>query len=144
MKKIISLLIVTSILLTSAVGASEEKDTQQEVLIHLSSYSDNLHTVSMALKIGQMLASNDTSVTLFLDLEGVRLADKKQPQNLVWGMGDSIEKLYLAYINAGGAVLVCPHCAKAAGVVDLRDGAVISSEQSLLMAISNADKILDY
>lgn len=144
MKKIISLLIVTSALLISYVGASEENDTQQQVLIHLSSYSNNLHAVSMALKIGRILASNDTSVTLFLDLEGVRLADKNQPQNLVWGMGDSIEKLYLAYVNAGGAVLVCPHCAKAAGVVDLREGAVISSQQGLLMAIKNADKILDY
>jgi len=29
-----------------------------------------------------MLTKNDISVTLFLDLEGVRLADKNQPQNL--------------------------------------------------------------
>ncbi|MFK7795542.1 MAG: DsrE family protein, partial [Gammaproteobacteria bacterium] len=134
MKKIASLLFITSVLLVSAVGAAEQNEEKQNVLIHLSSYTDNLHAVSMALKIGRMLSSNDMSVTLFLDLEGVRLADKNQPQNLVWGTGDSIEELYLAYVNAGGVLLVCPHCAKAAGVVELRDGAVISSQKSLLMA----------
>ena len=91
-----------------------------------------------------MLTKNDISVTLFLDLEGVRLADKNQPQNLAWGTGDSVNKLYLAYINAGGSVLICSHCTKVAGVVYLREGAVIANQQSLLMVIKNADKILDY
>jgi len=144
MRKFISSLLVTFAMLTSTVAVSAETKGQQDVLIHLSSYTDNLHSVGMALKIGHMLSKNDISVILFLDLEGVRLVDKSQPQNLVWGSGDSIEKLYIAYIKAGGSVLVCPHCAEAAGVVDLREGAVIASPDSLLMAIKNADKILDY
>ena len=134
----------TLVLLVSTVGATEEKFQQDDVLIHLSSYTDNLHAVSMALKIGQMLSKNDISVTLFLDVDGVRLADKNQPQNLAWGTGDSVNKLYLAYMNAGGSVLICSHCTKAAGVVYLREGAVIANQQSLLMVIKNADKILDY
>ena len=144
MKKFVSLVALTLVLLVSTVGAAEGKDQQDNVLIHLSSYTDNLHAVSMALKIGQMLSNNDVSVTLFLDLEGVRLADKNQPQNLVWGTGDSINELYVAYVSAGGSILVCPHCAKAAGVIDLREGAIIANQQGLLMAIKDADKILDY
>lgn len=144
MRKFISLLFVTFAIFTSTAAVSAENNSQQDVLIHLSSYTDDPHSVSMALKIGHMLSENNISVTLFLDLEGVRLVDKSQPQNLQWGSGDSIEKLYQAFTKAGGGVLVCPHCAKAAGVVDLREGAVIASPDSLLMAIKNADKILDY
>ncbi len=144
MRKLISLLILTFVMLTSTAAVIAESKGQQAVLIHLSSYTDNLHSASMALKVGHMLSKNDVSVTLFLDLEGVRLVDKNQPQNLQWGSGDSIEQLYLAYIKAGGGVLVCPHCAEAAGVIDLRESAVIASPDSLLMAVKNADKILDY
>lgn len=144
MQKMIGIVIITFVFLVSTAGADEKSQPKDTVLIHLSSYSDNLHAVSMALKIGHMLSINETSVTLFLDLEGVRLADKNQPQTLLWGKGDTIEKLYTAYVNAGGMVLVCPHCADAAGVVDLREGAEIANQKSLVMVIKNADKILDY
>lgn len=144
MKKLISIVSITLVLLLSTAAASEDDHHKDNILIHLSSYTDNLHAVSMALKIGHLLSKNDTTVTLFLDLEGVRLADTHQPQKLAWGTGDTIEELYSAYVDAGGIVLVCPHCAKAAGVVDLRQGAEIANPKSMLKVFKNADKILDY
>lgn len=142
MKKLASItLLFISIFINSNVWSHND---QQNVLIHLSNYTNDLHSVNMALKVGHMLSDADMSVTLFLDLEGVRLADKHQPQNLAWGTGDSIEMLYNQFVSAGGNVLVCPHCAKAAGVKDLRKGAVIADKDTLVKAITNADKILDY
>ena len=143
MKKLLPIFIVIAIALLGSANASSHND-EQSIVIHLSNYTNDLHSVNMALKIGHMLSESGSSVTLFLDLEGVRLVDKHQPQKLTWGTGDSIEALYNQFINAGGSVLVCPHCAKAAGVTDLRKGAVIADKDSLVNAITSADKILDY
>jgi hypothetical protein len=52
MKKLVPLVTITLVLLVSIVGATEEKFQQDNVLIYFSSYVDNLHAVSMALKIG--------------------------------------------------------------------------------------------
>lgn len=138
--------LLTSTLMFSTVASAEETSTlhTQSIIIHLSKYSNDLHAVNMALKIGHLMAKDGSDVTLFLDLEGVRLVDKKAPINLKWGSGESVKDLYNNYVDAGGKVLVCPHCAKAAGVEDLRKGAVIANNESLAKAISQADKVLDY
>ncbi len=143
MKKLLATLTIVLISIFGSVNASDHND-EQNVVIHLSNYTNDLHSVNMALKLGHMLSEAGSSVTLFVDLEGVRLVDKHQPQNLTWGAGESIETLYNQFISAGGSVLVCPHCAKAAGVTEVRKGAVIADKDSLMKAITSADKILDY
>lgn len=143
MKKLLSIVSIVLVMVMSPVSADKHQ-ANDNMLIHLSTYTNDLHAVSMALKIGRMLSMNEVSVTMFLDLEGVRLADQNQPQDLAWGSGDTIEKLYTGYVEAGGKVLVCPHCAKAAGVEDLREGAAIADKKTMLMIFKNADKILDY
>lgn len=143
MKKIIPIILALTIALLGNANASGHND-EQNILIHLSNYTNDLHSVNMALKLGHMLSEAGSSVTLFVDLEGVRLVDKHQPQQLTWGSGESIETLYNQFISAGGSVLVCPHCAAAAGVTDVRKGAVIADKDSLTKAITAADKILDY
>ena len=143
MKKLLSVLIIMSVAFFGGTHAFSHGE-KQNIVIHLSNYTNDLHSVNMALKIGHMLSKSGESVTLFLDLEGVRLADKNQPQDLAWGSGDSIMSLYNQYISSGGKVLVCPHCAKAAGVSDIRDGAEIANSDSLLKVMVDADKILDY
>ena len=83
----------------------------------------------------------------FLDLEGVRLADQRQPNDLRWGSNkSSLKSLYLVYVKAGGKVLVCPHCAKAQGLTrkSLRAGAKIAAPEQLATLLLEADKILDY
>ena len=143
MKKIVPIILVFMVALLGSSNASSHDD-EQNIMIHLSNYTNDLHSVNMALKLGYMLSESGSSVTLFLDLEGVRLVDKHQPQNLTWGAGDAIETLYNKFIDAGGNVLVCPHCAEAAGVSEVRKGAVIADKDSLSKAITSADKILDY
>jgi hypothetical protein len=81
---------------------------------------------------------------LFPDLEGIRPADKNQPLDIKWGSGETVSDLYDAFIDAGGNVVVCPHCAKAAGVKDLRKGAITGDKKNLSRIFIEADKILDY
>jgi len=141
----ISALVVCLLVGTPAASAQQPKKSQK-VLIHLKHYSDNLHAVSMALKLGTALQKKGAEVTLMLDLEGVRLVDARQPQDLRWGGDTPIGTYYEAFIKWGGKAVVCPHCAHAAGMKekDVRAGARIGDEGELAQVILDADKILDY
>jgi predicted peroxiredoxin len=141
----LSLLMALSILVAyPPVSLAQEK--QQQVIVHLSHYSDDLHAASMALKIGKILADAGAEVTLFADLEGARLGDRRVPQDLRWGNSKPMNKLYNAFTIAGGSVVLCPHCASAAGISkeDLRDGSRIGTEKEIAALFIAADKILDY
>jgi predicted peroxiredoxin len=143
-KQIFIMALIMTALFVSFTTAQEKES--QKIVVHLSHFGDNLHAVNMALKLATVAKKSGMGVTLFVDLEGVRLADKRQPQNLTWGKGDSVADLYRAYLEAGGKILVCPHCAKAAGLVsqNLRNGASIATEDGLAKMLLKADKILDY
>jgi len=127
----------------TTVHAQEE---QQRIVVHLSHYSDDLHAVSMALELGKTLAEAGAEVTLFADLEGVRLGDSRAPQDLRWGSGRPISELYDAFTGAGGAIILCPHCAAVAGISEqtLRDGSRIGTKKEISALFLSADKILDY
>lgn len=133
-----------------SAGASDMKSgtEKQDIVVHLSNFTNDLHASFMAFKLGTALENQNANVTVFLDLEGVRVADKKQPQTLIWGPGGTSDfaAVYDAFIKAGGKVLVCPHCAKSAGVSesDLRDGAKLGTIQEISKLLLSADKVLDY
>jgi predicted peroxiredoxin len=129
-----------------AAAALAQQPPKQNVVVHLKHYTDNLHAVKMAVHLAYMIQTMGAEVTLLLDLEGVRLASTKEPQALVWGKGDPISKEYDAFVKAGGAVLLCPHCAEHAGITaeHLRPGARLGRDGALAKAVLAADKILDY
>ena len=117
------------------------------VVVHLGHYTDDLHAVSMALGIATLLQEKGVPVTLFLDREGVRLADRRVTQNLhFWGDSLSISRKYASFINAGGVVLLCAHCAQAAGIgaENLLEGAQIGTDASITEAFVRASKVIDY
>ena len=94
----------------------------------------------------QQIASEGAAVTLFADLEGARLGDRRLPDGLRWGSGKSVSELYAAFIDAGGKLVLCPHCANAAAIGEdaLRDGARIGKPDEVAALFLAADKILDY
>lgn len=138
--------LVGGLLLGATPAFAQEPKKAQKVVIHLKHYSDNLHAVSMALKLGTVLQKKGAEVTLLLDLEGVRLADMRQPQDLRWGGETPIGNYYEAFVKAGGKAVVCPHCAHATGMKekDVRSGARLGDEGDLAQLILDADKVLDY
>jgi predicted peroxiredoxin len=127
---------------TRSVFAQEK----QTVVVHLTHFTDDLHATFMALKLASAMQQKEAQVTLVLDLEGVRLVSAQQPQDLKWGTSDAISGYYDAFVKAGGKIMVCPHCAQAAGVdaKTLRSGAQIVKEEELAATLLAADKILDY
>ena len=127
-------------------GVLAGAQVKQQIVVHLKHYTDDLHAALMALTIAELMQSKGAQVTLMLDLEGVRLADARQPLDLQWGQGSTAAKAYDAFVKAGGKVMVCGHCAMAVGLDEksLRPGAQMAQEGGLAELIIAANKVLDY
>jgi predicted peroxiredoxin len=126
-------------------GTSTERT--QQVVVHLSHFTDDLHRCFMALKVANLMQEHGANVTIFLDLEGVRLAERRQLLNLTWGTDSPpLSELYDNFINAGGKLVLCPHCAKSARIGDgaLKRNAELATMPSLGKLLMEADKIMDY
>ena len=134
---VLSLLSV--LLMVGTFGLSARAQNKQQIVVHLTHYTDNLHAALMALRFAGAMQEKGAQVTLLLDVDGVYLADAWQPPNLRW-----LSEYYDAFVKAGGKVLVCPHCAMAARMESLRPGARMAEADDLANVILTADKILDY
>jgi predicted peroxiredoxin len=133
----------------SSVATGAGNGDGQNIVVHLPNYTNDLHSAFMAVKLAVAMQKQGADVTLFLDLEGVRMADKRVPLDVMWGMAHApLSQHYDEFVKGGGKVILCPHCAMAVGIgaADLREGAVIGDEtkQDIPNLLLKADKILDY
>ena len=138
---------VAMVVAIAGFGAAAARAEATSSVVHLSQGTNDLHAVTMGLSIATELAKQpESKVTLFLDLEGVRVADRRTPGDLRWGASKTLAELYDAFVGAGGEVLVCAHCASAGGLTaeQLRAGARIGSNGEVAARILAADRILDY
>ncbi len=125
---------------------AEQVEDTQHVLTQLGHFTDDLHSAFMAVKLGIAVRKAGAEVTLFVNLEGIRAIDSRQPLNMRWGHTKTFAAFYDEFVEKGGAVVACPHCAKAVGIEDdrLRDSAVVATEDELAALILSADKVVDY
>lgn len=124
--------------------AAEES---QKVVVHLSRFTDNLHAGFMAFKVANALQKHGAKVTVFLDLEGARLAHRHNNLAIRWGESDTtLGQLFDQFVKAGGKVVVCPHCAHHVEVTDanVREGIAIGTEEQIAKAMLEASKVIDY
>jgi predicted peroxiredoxin len=98
-----------------------------QTVVHLSHFGDNMHATIMALELGRAVQKRKATVVLFLDQEGVRLADKRQTQDLRWGNSEPLSTYFNAFVKEHGKIIVCPHCAAAAGL----DGSILRDSAKL-------------
>lgn len=141
-----SLLGMTGVSLRAARADDGHTEHAQLVVIHLGHATDDIHTADMALHMGTNLAKHGASVTLFVDREGVRLADRRLPiDTLTWGE-NNIGADYDDFIAAGGRVVVCPGCAENQGLSaeQLRKGASMGTPDSLAELLLRASKVVDF
>ncbi len=140
-----SILVGILLLCLPSVGLAE--GASPKIVVHIGHATDDLHSASMGMSLARMLQKKGASVTVFLDREGVRLADDDMPKSLSWGKkSDPVVKILAGFVKAGGKVLLCPHCAEMAGVEsdDLVGGARIASEADVADLFLSADKVIDF
>lgn len=120
---------------------------RQQILVHLSHFTDDLHAAFMAFKVANTLQKHGAEVTIFLDLEGARLAHSHNDLQIRWGESDlTLGTLTKQFHDGGGTVIVCPHCAHHVGVNPdtVRDGVQIGTEDGIAQRMLAADKVIDY
>jgi predicted peroxiredoxin len=143
-------LMLSGILLWNQSGFSVPAPQSQNIVVHLSHATDDLHRTSMAIDMAISLQRSGANVTLFLDVEGVRILDKNLPQDLTWGFGakkSSLQQWLQNFVEAGGKFMVCPHCAEAAGLTPstLNSGAKLAkNSEEVARLFLEADKVIDY
>ncbi len=141
----ILLMSISPLQLTAEDQQTAEKP--EKVVVHLSHFTDDLHRCFMAFKMANLMQQHGADVTVFLDLEGVRLAERRQLLDMTWGPeSPPLAKHYEEFTEAGGKVILCPHCAKSAriGSGALKRNAEIATMPSLGKLLVQADKIMDY
>jgi hypothetical protein len=74
-----------SITPTSIAAQPAAARSAGSVMVHLGSFTNDLHAAKMALKVATAMRQQGASVVLFVDREGVRLADTRQPIGLIYG-----------------------------------------------------------
>ena len=131
----------------------------QNIVVHLKRHLNDLQGAQVAVRLATVLESqeinpaNPVNVTLFLTLQGPRLIDPAQPQDLVFGsapetLGDVVE----GFLAAGGTIYACPLCATEIGLEgdDLLyadvypDNVKIAGGPDIVKTFLCADKVLDF
>ncbi len=118
--------IIFALLLLLSSGTAFSAGGGQKLFINLT--SDNIDRAAMAMGFGtKMLKFEKMPVTLFLNVESVRIADRHIPGHR-HASGKTLKEMLAGFIQAGGRVIICPMCMKNVGGMskdDLVDGVEI-------------------
>lgn len=133
MKKIFSLVLLS--LLYFGFNSMALADDDKKFFVSL--ISDDLDRAAMAVSISnKVLSTEKIPVTIFLNAQGVRWADKSIPQNK-YANGKTMPEMLHGFIKAGGQVIICKMCMEnIAGMkeADVIDGVKFGGAISALFA----------
>lgn len=103
------------------------------VLFNITSGTDDLHAVTMALQLAGHALDDKRQVVLFFNVKGVQIPVKSLDATLAF-KDKPIKELLAALIRRGAEVHVCPHCLKALDIAgdQLVEGAVVTDRPGLL------------
>ena len=88
-------------------------DSDASLFVNLT--SDDLDRAAMAINFStRVRQQKNIPVTLFLNVQGVRIADKRLPQK-IHPNGKSLKQMLFIFMESGGKVIVCPMCMKNVG-----------------------------
>ncbi|HVH98860.1 MAG TPA: DsrE family protein [Enhygromyxa sp.] len=129
----------------SPLSPAQAGQQQRKVVINLMQGTNDLRAASMALALANELLERGAEVTVYANLEGVRMVDARQPDQRC-GYGMSVGQLYQQFLAGGGTVLVCPLCAELAGIrpENLREGSRLANLREVADAMLAADQVIDY
>jgi len=136
----------SSMVAPAAYAQTPQTAEKQNIVVHLGSFTNDLHSAFMAFSLATNLQKHGASVTVFLDREGVRLADVRERGDLTWGDSGGTSAAMAEFVQAGGKVVVCPHCASLAGIeaANIRPGARLATHEEIATLFLSADKVVDF
>ena len=119
--------------------------TKHLQLVRLCSKLDHEQAVLSTLSLANKLVQQGDEVVLFLDLESAPLGERTL-QHLPVGIRDKVKKSLEAFVQRGGKMLVCPHCARRFDLKSdsLRIGATMTTSEELHILEDKAHRIFEY
>jgi len=126
MKKIKQLMVIfTLVFMAFSQNVFADSDGQK---LFVNITSDDINKAAMAIGFSTKIRmEKKIPVTIFLNVEGVRIADKNIPGHK-HSTGKTLKEMLAGFMQAGGKVLVCPMCMKNVGGLskdDLIEGVVV-------------------
>ena len=129
-----------------SIGGVYGSETEKSLFVNLT--SNEMNRAAMAISFStRVRTQKKIPVTIFLNVDGVRLVNRHIPAN-THVSGKSLQEMLTDFMTAGGKVIACPMCMKNVGGMtktDLIDGVVIGSSDVTWPALF-ADKttVLNY
>jgi predicted peroxiredoxin len=112
------LLVVLVLVLCVPVLVAQPK-VKQSLFINLT--SDDIDRASMAINLAhRVLKEKKIPVTIWLNVDAVRLVNKQVRQNMYNDARTPLEKLQ-AFMREGGKVMICPMCMRNIGGMEVKD-----------------------
>ena len=143
MLRVALLLVLIVVVLAPSAGAA---DTQTSLFVNLT--SDELNRAAMAIGLATRVRTEAAvPVTIFLNVEGVNLADGRRPQHQ-HASGQTVHQMLANFVAAGGKLVVCPMCLEHVGGMtpaDLVDGCVLGgSDHGMPELLADGARVLSY
>lgn len=108
----------------------------------------NWQPACMAVMLANQMLGDNNHVTLFLNLQGVELADTDNGSDLSGYacMMGTLQEGWDNLVNHGADIAVCPGCAAIGDVTEetIREGAHIATMEEVARIFLEADKVIDY
>jgi len=141
---ILALFAVAAWAVLGTLNPTVAQNAEKNIVVHIGQYSNDLHSATMGVSLAGKMQEAGAEVTIFVDREAVRMGEQGQPL-LRYGDSD-LEVLLSDFLEGGGSVLVCPHCAELGGVEpgELRSGFAMGTPESIAALFLNADTVISY
>ncbi|MDX2503476.1 MAG: DsrE family protein [Gammaproteobacteria bacterium] len=113
-KQLLVLFVLLTVLVALPASASGKK-----LFVNLT--SDDTNRAAMAVGFAtKVLQKEKIPVTILLNVDAVRLADKNIPQNK-YANDKTVTEMLAGFMKAGGKVIMCPMCMKNVGGMEKSD-----------------------
>ncbi len=127
------------------IASLELKAEPSELIINLTSdVYEEPESSLMALHFAEKALENNISVTVFMNVRGVKLASNKSSE--VDFNGENLQEIITRIVDKGGKVVACPMCMKVQGVEEseLINGIQVSTPNFMMQKLRENPTVFTY
>lgn len=128
----------------TAQSASAAPSPAELIINLVSDATVSPHSSLMGLHLGQNALKNNIPVTVFLNVNGVKLMSPGA--DTISFHGENLHEILKGMISNGGQVLACPHCMEVQGITEgnLIQGVEVSNEGLMMGKIKSSPTVFTY
>jgi predicted peroxiredoxin len=121
-------------------------DAPEKSVLFISLTSGDLWDCQMAMGYAERVHSMGYQVVLFLNVRGVKLANKNLPQPTMAGLKKTPAEMLTTLMQHGVDVYVCPMCMEQAGMTkdDFIEGAKEANPEMVAIQMDANTKVMSY